>query len=106
MAESSDDYKKKALALVTIAKLNRSGISCPLTYGGSSKRTRLLNVGSLFTARSPVKSGKSMSNSSHWDRIELENWGQIYIRDELYEKICAIVSKAEGKPIDVLKNNR
>jgi hypothetical protein len=39
-------------------------------------------------------------------QIELENWGQIYIRDEFYEKICAIVSKAEGKPIDILKNNR
>jgi hypothetical protein len=46
MAEGNDDCKKKALALVTIPKLNRSGISCRLTYGGSSKRTRLLNVGS------------------------------------------------------------
>jgi hypothetical protein len=37
--------------------------------------------------------------------IEKDDWGQIYVTDGFYEKICEVVSKAERKPMDVLKNN-
>ncbi len=39
------------------------------------------------------------------DQLDRARWGQVYLNDKFYKKVCEIASKAEGKPIDVLKNN-
>jgi len=82
------------------------GVSVYRTITGEERKidVRFFPLGSVDFLIPPQKeiNAKFVSPT----QIELENWGQIYIRDEFYEKICAIVSKAEGKPIDILKNNR
>jgi hypothetical protein len=40
------------------------------------------------------------------NQLERSQWGHLYLKTDFYEKVCALVSRAEGKPIDVLKNNK
>src|SRR5262249_36837450 len=38
--------------------------------------------------------------------LEKDNWGQLYVTEEFYLKVCELLSKAEGRPMDILANNR
>jgi hypothetical protein len=38
--------------------------------------------------------------------LEKDNWGQLYVTEDFYLKVCELLSKAEGRPMDILANNR
>lgn len=38
--------------------------------------------------------------------LERTQWGGLSLTSEFYERVCAVLSRAEGRPIDVLKNNK
>lgn len=41
----------------------------------------------------------------HKSQLEVSQWGQVYLREDLYTLACQYASKAENRPIDVLKIN-
>jgi hypothetical protein len=40
------------------------------------------------------------------NQLERNQWGHLYLKADFHEKVCALISRVEGKPIDVLKNNK
>jgi hypothetical protein len=39
------------------------------------------------------------------DQLERLHWGRLYVTQDFYRKICDLLTREEGRPIDVLKNN-
>jgi hypothetical protein len=39
------------------------------------------------------------------NQLDRSDWGQLFVDPRFHEKLCEVVSKTEGKPVDVLKEN-
>lgn len=39
-------------------------------------------------------------------QLERTQWGHLYVKKDFYDRVCALLTRVERKPIDVLKNNK
>jgi hypothetical protein len=40
------------------------------------------------------------------NQLQRPQWGHLYLKTDFYDKVCVLLSRVEGRPIDVLQNNR
>ena len=38
-------------------------------------------------------------------QLDRSNWGQLFVDPRFHQKVCEVVSKTEGKTLDILKDN-
>ncbi len=100
---ASEPFSKHAVIIESREKIKLILGSIKVIKGERMKFTGMLPYGFVDFVR---KDGKTVSTFFvKNNQLDVSQWGQLYVGDELYKLACEYSSAAERRPIDVLKLN-